>query len=61
MRIACSRPCATKLIVLVPEGQQLRYCGVGAGFDDIIIDGNLDELKFVAYYVKQDKVIAVAR
>ena len=21
------------------EGQQLRYCGVGAGYDDIIIDG----------------------
>ncbi|KAI0090249.1 hypothetical protein BDY19DRAFT_939199 [Irpex rosettiformis] len=42
------------------QGQQLRYCGVGAGFDDVIIDGNLDELKFVAYYVKADKVIAVA-
>ena len=43
------------------EGQQLRYCGVGAGFDDIIVDGNLDEMKFVVYYVKNDKVIAVAR
>ncbi|KAJ3486827.1 hypothetical protein NLI96_g3958 [Meripilus lineatus] len=42
------------------QGQQLRYCGVGAGYDDIIIDGNLDELKFVAYYVKQNKVVAVA-
>ncbi|KAI0806103.1 hypothetical protein BC629DRAFT_1282845 [Irpex lacteus] len=42
------------------QGQQLRYCGVGAGFEDVIIDGNLDELKFVAYYVKGDKVIAVA-
>ncbi len=27
------------------EGQQLRYCGVGAGFDDVIIDGNPDEMK----------------
>lgn len=27
------------------EGQQLRYCGVGAGFDDVIVDGNVDELK----------------
>ncbi len=27
------------------EGQQLRYCGVGAGFEEVIIDGNLDELK----------------
>ncbi|KAI0346178.1 hypothetical protein BDW22DRAFT_1352201 [Trametopsis cervina] len=42
------------------QGQQLRYCGVGAGFDDVFIDGNLDELKFVAYYIKGDKVIAVA-
>ncbi|CAL1716034.1 unnamed protein product [Somion occarium] len=42
------------------QGQQLRYCGVGAGFDDVIVDGNLDELKFVVYYLKQNKVIAVA-
>ncbi|KAI0073872.1 hypothetical protein K474DRAFT_1666080 [Panus rudis PR-1116 ss-1] len=42
------------------QGQQLRYCGVGAGFDDVIVDGNLDELKFVVYYVKQGKVVAVA-
>ena len=27
------------------EGQQLRYCGVGAGFDDVYIDGNPEELK----------------
>ena len=27
------------------EGQQLRYCGVGAGFDDVIVDGDLDALK----------------
>ncbi|OCH94795.1 hypothetical protein OBBRIDRAFT_788801 [Obba rivulosa] len=42
------------------QGQQLRYCGVGAGFDDVIIDGSADEMKFVAYYVKDDKVVAVA-
>ncbi|KAH9945195.1 uncharacterized protein BXZ73DRAFT_96185 [Epithele typhae] len=42
------------------QGQQLRYCGVGAGHDDIIIDGNPEELKFVAYYTKGDKIIAVA-
>ena len=43
------------------EGQQLRYCGVGAGFDDVIIDGDLDAMKFVAYYVKKGTVVAVAR
>ncbi|KZT06056.1 uncharacterized protein LAESUDRAFT_726260 [Laetiporus sulphureus 93-53] len=42
------------------QGQQLRYCGVGAGFDDIIMVGNPDEMKFIAYYVKDDKVVAVA-
>ncbi|KAI0775025.1 hypothetical protein BD413DRAFT_471840 [Trametes elegans] len=42
------------------QGQQLRYCGVGAGYDDIIIDGNPEEMKFVAYYVKQGNVVAVA-
>ncbi|KIP10452.1 hypothetical protein PHLGIDRAFT_33845 [Phlebiopsis gigantea 11061_1 CR5-6] len=42
------------------QGQQLRYCGVGAGFDDVIVDGDLEALKFVVYYLKADKVIAVA-
>jgi len=42
------------------QGQQLRYCGVGAGFDDVIIEGNPGELKFIAYYVKSGKIIAVA-
>ncbi|EMD31273.1 hypothetical protein CERSUDRAFT_89128 [Gelatoporia subvermispora B] len=42
------------------QGQQLRYCGVGAGFDDVIINGSTDEMKFVAYYVKDNKVVAVA-
>lgn len=27
------------------EGQQLRYCGVGAGYEDVIIDGDLDAMK----------------
>ncbi|CAH1801502.1 unnamed protein product [Owenia fusiformis] len=42
-------------------GKSLRYSGYnGPGFDDVIIDGNLDELHFTAYYTKGDKVIAVA-
>ncbi|KAG8953415.1 Apoptosis-inducing factor 3 [Tulasnella sp. 424] len=39
---------------------QLRYCGIGEGWDDVIIKGNPDEMKFVAYYCKEGKVIAVA-
>ncbi|KAF9470912.1 hypothetical protein BDN70DRAFT_888625 [Pholiota conissans] len=42
------------------QGQQLRYCGLGAKFEDVIIKGNADELKFIAYYVKGGKIVAVA-
>ncbi|CAE6419832.1 unnamed protein product [Rhizoctonia solani] len=42
------------------QGQQLRYCGIGAGYEDIIIKGSPDEMKFVAYYTKGDKVTAVS-
>ncbi|KAG8961514.1 hypothetical protein FRC03_005312 [Tulasnella sp. 419] len=42
------------------QGQQLRYCGLGAGFDDVLIKGNPDEMKFAAFYFKEGKVIAVA-
>ncbi|EJD51818.1 hypothetical protein AURDEDRAFT_111417 [Auricularia subglabra TFB-10046 SS5] len=43
-------------------GQQLRYCGHPAqGYDEVIVkpDGAPDD-KFVAYYAKGDKVVAVA-
>jgi len=43
------------------EGQQLRYCGVGVGYDDIYLQGNPAELKFIAYYIQGGRVIAVAR
>lgn len=35
----------TKAILSFSEGQQLRYCGSGVGYDDVIIDGNPDEMK----------------
>ncbi|KAJ6264371.1 LOW QUALITY PROTEIN: hypothetical protein Dda_0517 [Drechslerella dactyloides] len=42
-------------------GVQLRYCGntVG-GYDDVIIQGSLEENRFVAYYTSGEKVVAVA-
>ncbi|KZV96051.1 rhodocoxin reductase [Exidia glandulosa HHB12029] len=43
-------------------GQQVRYCGHPAtGFDEVIIkpDGAPDD-KFIAYYAKGDKIVAVA-
>ncbi|KAH9953007.1 flavoprotein [Lactifluus volemus] len=42
------------------QGQQLRYCGIGVGYDDIYIQGNPAELKFVAYYIREGQVSAVA-
>jgi NADPH-dependent 2,4-dienoyl-CoA reductase/sulfur reductase-like enzyme/nitrite reductase/ring-hydroxylating ferredoxin subunit len=42
------------------QGQQLRYCGIGAGHDDIYIQGNPAEMKFIAYYIQGGQVTAVA-
>ncbi|KAL8445674.1 hypothetical protein Emed_005438 [Eimeria media] len=41
-------------------GKGLRYVGNGHGHDDVIIEGDLQKMQFVAYYTKGDKVIAVA-
>ncbi|XP_072013817.1 apoptosis-inducing factor 3-like [Amphiura filiformis] len=41
-------------------GKSVRYAGYCAGFEEVVIKGNLDELKFVAYYIKDGKVTAVA-
>jgi len=45
------------------QGAQLRYSGTTAidGFDEVIINGSTDikDPKFVAYYVKNDAVVAV--
>lgn len=46
---------------LVVEGQQLRYCGIGTGYDDMYIQGNPAEMNFIAYYIQGGKVTAVAR
>lgn len=41
-------------------GSALRYVGSGAGFNAVHVDGEPDEEEFVAYYAKDDQVIAVA-
>ncbi|PWW75622.1 hypothetical protein C7212DRAFT_325504 [Tuber magnatum] len=42
-------------------GSQLRYCGATPkGYDDIVLHGNPDEAKFIAYYTKGQDVVAVA-
>ncbi|KAH9989006.1 hypothetical protein BJV77DRAFT_1018930 [Russula vinacea] len=42
------------------SAQGLRYCGVGVGYDDIYVQGNPAELKFIAYYIRGGQVTAVA-
>lgn len=41
-------------------GTTMRYVGHGAGFNAVHVDGEPDEEEFVAYYAKDDRVIAVA-
>uniref|UniRef100_A0A8D3AK85 AIF family member 3 n=1 Tax=Scophthalmus maximus TaxID=52904 RepID=A0A8D3AK85_SCOMX len=41
-------------------GKTIRYAGYGDGFDDVIIQGDLDELRFVAFYTRGEEVVAVA-
>ncbi|KZV59680.1 flavo protein [Peniophora sp. CONT] len=42
------------------QGQQLRYVGVANKYDDVIINGNPDEMTFIAYYTKGSEIVAVA-
>ncbi len=38
----------------------IQYTGYGTTWDEVFIDGNLDELKFVAYYIKDNKIVGFA-
>ncbi|KAJ8934213.1 hypothetical protein NQ318_021638, partial [Aromia moschata] len=40
-------------------GKGVRYAGHG-NYDDIIYAGNVDELKFVAFYLKDDEVVSAS-
>lgn len=41
-------------------GKSIRYAGHCAEYDDVIIEGDVENLSFVAYYVKDQKILAVA-
>ncbi|XP_044139812.1 apoptosis-inducing factor 3-like isoform X2 [Bufo gargarizans] len=41
-------------------GKSIRYAGFGEGFTEIVIKGALEELKFLAFYLKDDIVVAVS-
>ncbi len=38
----------------------MRYAGHAENWDDIIIQGNLEEQEFLAFYLKNNQVLAVA-
>ncbi|GFR86765.1 apoptosis-inducing factor 3-like protein [Elysia marginata] len=44
----------------VQFGKSIRYAGYSYGYDDLILHGNLEENKFVAFYTKCDRVTAAA-
>merc|ERR1719422_2060498 len=44
----------------VQFGKSVRYAGYGPGYDDIVVHGNMDEGKFLAYYTKGSAVVAAA-
>ncbi|MGB3692158.1 MAG: FAD-dependent oxidoreductase [Spirulinaceae cyanobacterium] len=39
---------------------KLRYAGHATSWDEVIIEGNLEEQEFIAYYIKDQQVLAVA-
>lgn len=40
-------------------GKSVRYCGYSRGYDKFVYEGDLETPKFVGYYLKSDKVVAV--
>jgi len=40
--------------------KSLQYVGNTESFDEVYIEGSVDEFKFIAYYIKNNKVVAFA-
>ncbi|XP_067422091.1 apoptosis-inducing factor 3-like isoform X2 [Emydura macquarii macquarii] len=41
-------------------GKSIRYAGYGKGYTETVVKGNLEQLKFLVFYIKDDYVIAAA-
>ncbi|XP_061072893.1 apoptosis inducing factor mitochondria associated 4 [Conger conger] len=41
-------------------GKSLRYTGYGEGYTDIVLKGKVEEMKFLAFYIKDGEVVAAA-
>ena len=58
-----SAPTTSTIVPFFWSGQydlKLRYVGHAKQWDEIKIDGDLDRQKFLAYYLKDDRIMAVA-
>lgn len=40
-------------------GKNFRYAGCGYGYDEVVIKGDLENFKFIAYYCKDSKVVSI--
>lgn len=40
--------------------KSLQYTGYGSKWDEVFVDGDLHELNFVAYYIKDNKIVGFA-
>ena len=40
-------------------GKSVRYCGYSRGYDKFVFEGSIEGLKFVGYYLREGKVVAV--
>ena len=40
--------------------KSLHYTGHASKYDEVFIDGNLKEQNFIAYYLKDERVVAAA-
>src|SRR5690554_5724835 len=41
-------------------GKSVRYCGHGLKFDDVIVDGSLEDLNFLILFSDGGKIVAAA-
>ena len=40
-------------------GRSVRYCGYSRGYDKFVFEGSIEGLKFVGYYLREGKLVAV--
>ncbi|XP_067113490.1 apoptosis-inducing factor 3-like [Osmerus mordax] len=41
-------------------GKTIRYTGYGEGYTELVVKGNVEDLNFLAFYIKDNEVIAAA-